>query len=147
VFLQAGALPLRRHPEKGERMKGTYRIAYEWAVRCFGREHVHNRRMRALRLLEEAAELAQAVGVEKDKSQAVLDVVYSRPAGLPSQELGGVYMTAHILCAAFEKDPEEIFEAELNRVLAKPVEHFTRRNQEKVDLGLHCNEPAVIGAG
>jgi NTP pyrophosphatase (non-canonical NTP hydrolase) len=117
-------------------MKGTTKIAYDWAVRCFGWDHVQNRRMRALRLLEEAVELAQAVGVSREKCELTVDVVYGRAPGLPSQELGGVLLTATVLAGAFGEDPQDVLERELGRVLAKPVEHFTKRNDQKIALGL-----------
>jgi hypothetical protein len=45
-------------------------------------------------------------------------------------------MTATVLAAAHGHDLEAFFEVELRRVLAKPSEHFTKRNQDKIDLGL-----------
>lgn len=117
-------------------MKATTQIALEWAVRSFGREHVYNLSIRALRLIEEAMELAQAHGVPKDMLIDLIGIVYSRPPGEPDQELGGVAMTATVLAAAHGHDLDAFFEIELRRVLAKPPEHFAKRNQEKLDLGL-----------
>ena len=117
-------------------MKTTTEIAYQWALRSFGADHVNNVPVRSLRLAEEAVELAQAAGVTKEKMQALVDVVYSRPVGEIDQEIGGVLMTATVLCALFHTDPEWFFDQELKRVLAKPPEHFTKRNEEKIALGL-----------
>lgn len=117
-------------------MRSTVGIAYDWAVRCFGLGHVHNMRVRSLRVAEEAVELVQAVGLPKEKLHELIDVVYARPPGKFEDEIAGVLMTVNVLCAARQLDPDQLFEKELRRVLDKPAEHFTKRNQEKIDLGL-----------
>lgn len=117
-------------------MKATVRIALGWAIRAFGADHVYNPSVRSLRVAEEAVELAQAYGVDKRTMLHLVETVYSRPAGKPEQEMGGVLMTINVMCAASKADPDAVFERELMRVLAKPVEHFTRRNQDKIELGL-----------
>jgi NTP pyrophosphatase (non-canonical NTP hydrolase) len=117
-------------------MKPTTTIALDWACRSFGNDHVYNFPVRALRCAEEAVELAQAYKIPKDKMLELVEIVYSRPPGEPEQELGGVAMTATVLAAAHGHDLEAFFEVELRRVLAKPSEHFTKRNQDKIDLGL-----------
>lgn len=117
-------------------MKPTTQIALDWARRSFGEEHVSNVPVRCLRLAEEAVELAQAAGVPKNKMLDLVEIVYSRPKGKVSQEIGGVIMTPTVLCAAFGFDTDHFFETELRRVLAKSTEHFAKRNQDKIDLGL-----------
>jgi len=117
-------------------MRSTLRIALDWAVRSFGWDHVYNMPIRSLRVAEEAVELAQALGVPKEKMIELVNIVYERPQGTPDEEIGGVLMTINVLCAARRLDPDEIFEVELRRVLDKPSEHFAKRNQEKIDLGL-----------
>lgn len=117
-------------------MKATAKIALDWAVRCFGREHVYSRPVRALRLAEEAIELAQALNIPKDQMLALVELVYNRPPGVPDQELGGVAMVATLLAATGEHDLDDFLEEELRRVLAKPTEHFAKRNQEKIKLGM-----------
>lgn len=112
------------------------RIAREWAERCFGTEHVNNFPIRALRTLEEAAELAQALGVPKETAALCIDTVYSRSVGDPEQEIGGVLHTMNILCDAMKLEPDELAERELRRCLKKSPEHFAKRNQDKLDLGL-----------
>lgn len=117
-------------------MKTTTKIALEWATRCFGREHVYNFAIRALRLAEEAVELAQAYKVPKQTMLDLVETVYSRPAGNPEQELGGVMMTATVLAGAHGFDPDVFLDEELCRVLRKSEAHFAKRNQDKLDLGL-----------
>lgn len=117
-------------------MKATTKIAVEWAERSFGREHVYNFAIRALRLAEEAVELAQAYDIPKEKMLDLVEIVYGRPKGNPEQELGGVMMTATVLAGAHGFDPDAFFEEELRRVLRKSSDHFAKRNQDKLNLGL-----------
>lgn len=117
-------------------MRPIITIALDWAVRSFGREHVFDTRIRALRVAEEAVELAQAAGVEENQMHKLVDIVYGRPSGSVILEIGGVLMTTYVLAARLSRDPEEIFVAELRRVLEKPPEHYAKRNKEKLDLGL-----------
>jgi hypothetical protein len=118
-------------------MKPVNQIALDWACRSFGADHVYNLPIRALRLAEEAVELAQAHRVPKEKLLDLVEIVYARPQGDPYQELGGVAMTATILAAAQQgHDLEDFLLAELLRVLAKPTQQFAKRNQDKIDLGL-----------
>lgn len=114
------------------------RLVFEWGVRAFGSSHMYNRSLRALRCAEEVIELAQALRVPKEKLHELVDIVYSRPVGDPQQEVGGVLVTLYVLCTAMGMSPEDVFENELSRVLSKPAEHYTKRNQEKIDLGLSC---------
>jgi NTP pyrophosphatase (non-canonical NTP hydrolase) len=111
-------------------------VAYEWAIRAFGADHVSDVRVRALRAAEEVVELAQSVGVERDLVHRLVDTVYGRPPGEPPQELGGSLLTLVVLARVLDEDPEELFEREVLRVLGKSPEHFARRNQEKLGLGL-----------
>lgn len=110
------------------------RIARDWAVRCFGAKHVTDRRVRAQRFLEEAIELTQAVGLDRDDSIAIVDMVYSRPTGDVYQEAGGTMLTLCILLETIELDPDDVMEAELRRVLAKTPEYFKKRNDDKINL-------------
>lgn len=117
-------------------MKPLHALALDWAIRCFGSEHVSDLPTRALRTAEEAVELAQACGVGMEKMFDLVRVVYSRPRGSPVQEIGGIMLTVAVLCAVRGYDPDELFLTELRRVLDKPADHFAKRNQDKLDMGL-----------
>ena len=113
-------------------MRPVYIVARDWAIRCFGKAHVDNKTICALRLVEEAIEYAQAIGVPEISVALVTKAVYERPKGEPYQELGGVLMTATVAATTQYWDPDDVFETELRRVLAKPTEHFAARNREKL---------------
>lgn len=117
-------------------MKYITRVIWEWGVRAFGMDHMTNTRTRALRILEEAAELAQACDVPREIAFHTLNVVYRRPVGKMEQEIGGILVTVHAFCASQGVTPELMLENEVSRCLSKPPEHFAKRNQEKIDLGL-----------
>lgn len=125
-------------------MRVLARIALDWATRCFGPEHVTNWGIRALRLVEEAIELCQALGVPKEKVLLCTETVYARPVGDAQQELGGVLLTTHILCESMALDADDIFERELRRVLKKPVREMTKRNEDKLTLGLDARSKCVV---
>ena len=112
------------------------RIIFDWGVRCFGIEHMANPRVRAVRLVEEAVELAQSVGVEAAQLRKLVNMVYSRPPGVMYQELGGVMVTTSAFCSCVGIDAEHVLEAEVRRCLKKSPEHFAKRNQEKLQLGM-----------
>lgn len=123
-------------------------LAWDWGVRAFGRQHMVDTRVRALRMLEEAIELGQACSLDKETVHLLVDKVFERPVGDPAQELGGVMLTLAVLerLIAFPS-PYPIYgmrttgldyylRKEVRRCLSKPPEHFAKRNQEKLDLGL-----------
>jgi hypothetical protein len=112
------------------------RIATSWALRSFGESHVTNIPERSLRTVEEAIELCQALKVPKETVLACVENVYSKEPGDPVQELGGVLMTASIMCEVMGLEPDIVTEVELQRVLGKPPSHYAARNQAKLDLGL-----------
>lgn len=117
-------------------MRPIAQIALDWAIRCFGYDHVHDFPTLSLRLAEEAIELVQAFDIPKEKALALVEMVYARPKGSVTQEIGGAAMTLTVLCAARNTDVDTYFQTELRRCLAKDTAHFAARNQEKIDLGM-----------
>jgi hypothetical protein len=115
------------------------KAAFEWGVRAFGSLHMHNVRVRSLRAAEELVELCQCYDVDPAVLHKLIDVVYSRPRETDDfKEIGGSLMTLLVLCHARGVDPEHALQTELLRVLSKSPEHFAKRNQEKIDLGLNA---------
>lgn len=113
-------------------IRGMQYLAFDWALRCFGREHVFDDKVRALRCVEEVIELCQAVGVGQHDISRVMVKVYERPKGLMDQEVGGIMMTLMVFCERNGIDIEYQAFNELRRVLGVDSEHFARRNEEKV---------------
>lgn len=117
-------------------MENLTEIAYDFGVRAFGSEHMNDPRIRGLRMVEEAVEAAQALGVERAEMHDLVNIVYDRPPGDVIQELGGTLLTTAVLCRIFGVSIEDVFLTEVRRVLNKSPDHFAKRNQEKMDLGL-----------
>lgn len=69
----------------------------DWMRQCFGEIIPEERNHR---FLEESLELVQSVGVSKEDVLKLVDYVYSRPQGQPTQEVGGVMVTLAGLCEA-----------------------------------------------
>lgn len=61
----------------------------------------------------------QACDTTADEAHALVDYVYSRPVGEPSQEVGGVMLTLAALCLANGLDMEAAGATELDRVRSK----------------------------
>ena len=120
------------------------RIAFQWGLRAFGVNHMWDDKVRALRFAEEAIELVQTTGVDKTKLHLLIDLVYERPPGNVTQEVGGVMVTLSVLSlilrpalkSAVGIDLEEAFLLEVERCLDKDPKVFAVRNQVKIDAGL-----------
>ena len=112
----------RGKAEKGGGMTsiGYYeRSAREWALFCFGKDLVSDKVERVFRFLEEALELAQALGCTEDDAKRLAAYVFGRPVGDPAQEVGGVMLTLATLCTASGIDLENAAVTELGRVWQK----------------------------
>lgn len=120
-------------PERDERQKQVAK----WCAAAFGVDHQSSIPQRGVRLLEESIEAYQAAGGRAEMAHKLVDYTFSRPVGELSQELGGVGIGLLALAeaAGISADAEE--RRELERVLSKPLEHFTKRNQAKNDAGFN----------
>ena len=108
-----------------------------WAVDTFG-EVANSPTERALRLIEEAAEVVQTVGLTKEEAIRVIERVYSRPAGELGNELGGLVMTAECLAEVMKHDLYLQADAEYLRITSIPKEVWRRKHAEKVQAGTAC---------
>lgn len=111
-----------------------HRIVF-WTVTRLGEACLTDRHERAVRLVEEAIELCQAEGVTQEFVQRVLDRAYSRPVGDVEQEGGGVGLTFLAWAFAAKLDPMEITQRELERIEAKPLDFYRRKQEEKARAG------------
>lgn len=90
-----------------------------WMMACFGPEISSDRIERGDRLIEEVLELLQSGNYPRERVAALCDYVYSREAGEPAQEAGGVMVTLAAYCLAHDLDMHDAAEVELARVWTK----------------------------
>ena len=106
-----------------------------WIVTRIGAENAH-RRERAMRLLEEAVELAQAEGITEEMVNRQARHVFSRPAGDPDQEAAGVGVCLAGWCAATGHSMISLTLREVERIEAKPIEQIRGSLARKQDADL-----------
>ncbi len=121
------------------------RVVASWCVNAFGAEHATSLPQRGIRHAEEAIEAAQAAGTPREMVHRLVDYIYDRPAGALAQEIGGSGLTLLALAqaAGLWADQEEA--REIARVLAKPLSHFTKRNENKNAAGFNTVPPKKDG--
>lgn len=120
-------------------------VIYQWVRRCFGGAIADNRAERSLRILEEAAELAQCAGVAKDKIDAIVEEVFSRPVGDHYQEIGGILVTVYAYCESNGMNAEGALMQETKRILNRDPEYFRKRMNEKISKGLAVTDAQITG--
>ncbi|WP_201772881.1 hypothetical protein [Pseudomonas sp. BRG-100] len=101
-----------------------------WMMACFGEAIAADRQERNHRFLEEALELVQANQCTASEAHQLVDYVYSRTVGEPSQEVGGVMVTLAALCLASGLDMHTAGETELARIWNK-VEQIRAKQATK----------------
>lgn len=111
-------------------------VVFEWAKAAFSVEEVSNIAQRGLRLLEESLEAFQSCGGDEESAHKLVTYVFNRPVGEIGQELGGVGVTLLALAAAAGLSAEAEEKREVDRILSKPIEEFTKRNKAKNAAGL-----------
>ncbi len=103
-----------------------------WVRKVFSEKEATDAPERALRMAEEALELAQACGVNTATLHRLVDYVMSRPVGKPAQEIAGTMVTVYALAGALGVDADSEFETELERIQRPEViERCQRRQHEK----------------
>ena len=106
-----------------------------WVRTRIGPGHM-NRKERAMRLFEEAAELAQAEGITAEQLVTQIAYVFTRPGGEPSQEAGGVAVCIVGYCAGIGTTFLDVLERELRRIEAKPISEIRGSLARKADSDL-----------
>lgn len=111
-------------------MKTLQNLTAAWMKACFKKEISMSKNERGLRVLEEACELAQCLGVNALDARSVVRYVFSRPPGSVSQEIGGVAIT--LSCAAEVSGfyVAEEWERELCRIIGK-IEEIREKQEVK----------------
>lgn len=90
-----------------------------WVEACFPPSAHTNVEERVHRFLEEALELAQASGCSREDALELVNYVFARPEGEPTQETGGVLITLAALSNINGIDMEDAGERELSRNWAR----------------------------
>ena len=106
-----------------------------WIVTRIGVKYAY-RRERAMRLLEEAIELAQAEGITEEMVNRQTRHVFSRPAGEPDQEAAGVGVCFAGWCAATGHSMVSLTLREVERIEAKPLGQIRGSLARKQDADL-----------
>lgn len=98
---------------------------------------------RALRVVEEAIELAQTVDVPIEMIERLVQRVYDREVGETFKELGGVGITLLAFAAATNLDADLAEAAELRRIVNIDPEHFRTKQHEKnlAGVGIEWEPP------
>jgi NTP pyrophosphatase (non-canonical NTP hydrolase) len=102
-----------------------------WLIACLGEKTLRSPQDRAMRVLEEAVELAQAVGIPRAKAREQVDHTYSRPLGEPTQEVAGVLNATLLMAECLGEDGLRLGDAEVERAWAH-IDLIRRKNLDKV---------------
>lgn len=103
--------------------------------RVWGKKAMASLPERAARVVEEAVELGQAEDVPREAILAIIERVYSRPKGNPSEEAGDVMFTLLAYTETAGVDIESVLALRLERVEAIPVEDLRERHKQKRAAG------------
>lgn len=107
----------------------------EWVATRLGPQHTTSKE-RAMRLLEESIELAQAEGIEMELALKQLMHVYSRPAGNPMEEAAGAAICLYGWCEANGVRVSDLASKELERIESLPDEKIQSSLKRKAEAGL-----------
>lgn len=104
-------------------------------IKCFTKDVIENVPERSLRFIEEAIELVQATGLNKEHITKIMDYVYSRPIGERFQEVGGVMVTLAALCTTLKLDIVQCSELEYDRIM-KNIDNIRAKQEFKRQQGI-----------
>ncbi|WP_231711132.1 hypothetical protein [Xanthobacter dioxanivorans] len=119
AYLKGRADEAHARAQAGEPVAPFQARVDPWMQACFGPIISADRLERGDRLLEEVLELLQSGGYPAERVAALTGYVWSRPAGKPTQEVGGVMVTLAAYCLAHGLDMHESGETELARIWTK----------------------------
>lgn len=109
--------------------------ALAWAVSIFG-EGAEDGEERAMRFIEEAVELVNAVGLSASVVHAIVERIYTRHKGDRGREMGQALLTLELLAEVYGIDPSRCADVEFARIQAIPKEEWERRHAAKVESGI-----------
>lgn len=117
---------------------------HSWMMECFCEAISADKQERNHRFLEEALELVQACGATQSEAYQLVDYVYGRPVGEPSQEVGGVAVTLAALCSAHRMDMHQAGETELARIWTKVEQIRAKQAAKPKHSPLPAAAPIVV---
>ena len=116
----------------------------DWMEVCFTPEITADKLERNDRFIEEALELAQSTGYSADRAHSLVDYVFSRDKGEPSQEVGGVMVTLAALCNPHGLNMAEAAETELARIMQPEIVEKIRAKQKTKPTGSALPVPTPV---
>jgi hypothetical protein len=108
----------------------------QWAIETFGAATAANTGERIRRFVEEAVELAQATGLEKQALLAIIEHVYAKPVGNIEQEIGQVGVSLLGLAQHLNIFADQQEQAEFDRLKSLSTEYWQARQKAKVEIGI-----------
>lgn len=110
-------------------------LIYSWAKLNFG-SVASKREERLLRVLEEALELVQAGGIDKEKVLQFADVVYAEPKGLVKEELSDLQLNLYALAEHYYEPLDLLSKQKFARCLERDREYWQGRQERKYLNGM-----------
>jgi hydroxypyruvate isomerase len=110
--------------------------AADWATSHLGVECLHDVVERSRKSVEEAAEFAQAVGLDESEALRIVMHVFSKKPGVVTQELAGCLMTVLLSATALNQDLFRLMSDELSRVELVSPDMIQAKQEQKFQAGI-----------
>lgn len=124
-----------------------YQMAVEeWGFACFPEAVCLDVEKRSCRFFEEATELFQAMGQPEEYAIRLVKYSYSRPVGIPDQEIGGVMVGLMMLANAIGRDVSECSITEFARIWTdiEKIRAKQAAQKENTPLPGYAEEPIEV---
>jgi hypothetical protein len=118
------------------RLAAMQKSVSKWVNTRFGNECLLDRKERAMRVVEEAMELAQSVGLTYGDCITIAGHVFARPAGEVAQEHAGVMVSLLASATANGFLLEDVTKVEIERIWAVPLETILEKQKMKNRAGI-----------
>lgn len=138
INMLASALAAER-ADATRRERERPRLWMQWAEHTFGKIALDPHE-RTLRFIEEAIEVAHAMGLEIAIVRKSVDRVYANRAGETPREIGQAMACLECLAEVIGVDARAEATDELKRVQSIPQEEWNRRHAAKVTLGIALSD-------
>ena len=135
--------------EKATAQVNTLRLqkrVVDWVRSTFDEATQANTAERALRFVEEAIELGQAVGVPRRDIDRLADRVYGNPPGEASKEVAGCGITLLSIAGTLGVDFLGVTSAEIERLEAPEMRERARRRQHEKRAQLLTADDVTVRA-